>query len=243
MIIGLMSQKFGEIKMTSNDDACSTFIRFDNGVFKINDVLGDGDCFLHSLNISQHINMPGTEELRKYVVQNLRQESTRFKSIYQKISGSDAKLYENWVKTIERRGYWLGTSLAVFISMIFNVNVVLVTNGMKGFLTVDIRKWMLNIGVVLDPNAPNVYIYHHLHKQPFKSSMQCNHFAFMRPHSGETTDYIYENKGYDDEEQDKDAKKQNSVPQKHNSLNRNNVSSENFKKKEIKNTYKLAAKS
>ena len=98
----------------------------------------------------------------------------------------------------------------------------------------DIRKWMLNIGVVLDPNAPNVYIYHHLYKQPFKSSMQCNHFAFMRPHSGETTDYIYENKGYDDEEQDKDAKKQNSVPQKHNSLKRNNVSSENFKKKKSK---------
>ena len=76
MIIGLMSQKFWEIKMlTSNDDEFSTFIRFDNGVFKINDVLGDGDCFLHFLNISQHINMPGTEELRKYIFQNLRQEN------------------------------------------------------------------------------------------------------------------------------------------------------------------------
>ena len=48
----------------------------------------------------------------------------------------------------------------------------------------------------------------------------------MQPHSGETTDYIYENKGYDGEEQvshDKDAKKQNLVPQKLDSLKRNNV--------------------
>ena len=71
--------------MTSNDDACSTFIRFDNGVFEINDVLGDGDCFLHSLDISQHINMLGTEELRKYVAQNLRQESISFKTFIKKL--------------------------------------------------------------------------------------------------------------------------------------------------------------
>jgi len=73
-----------------------------------------------------------------------------------------------------------------------------VTNGMRGFITNNLRAWKENY--FIEKDAPTVFLYHHKHLRPFVRCEASNHFAYMIPFEGSTVNgwNIYDNKRCDD---------------------------------------------
>jgi len=154
-----------------------------NKIFKLEDVLGDGNCFFHSLIKSPYINVDCHMQLRRMLVDRVEAELTNRKS-----GGLVEKLgricYENdlskWVQNIKRPGSWAGTCAAVLLCFFLEINICIVTNKLRSFYVVDVRKWMRTKGLYfIREEASTVFLYHHLFRHPFTRSDNCNHFAHM----------------------------------------------------------------
>ena len=106
--------------------------------------------------------------------------------LYEELSKSEVN-FETWVNKVQKSTTWGGEIEAIFVCWLFNVNICIVTNALKGFYIVDIRNWLIQEGKnFVHKSAPTIFLYHHVFKRPTESSTQCNHFALLQP-------YVYTN--------------------------------------------------
>jgi hypothetical protein len=153
----------------------------DLGYFSVKDVDGDGNCFFNALVHSSYINLKCPTRLRNYVVDSLRGDSDvaqEARSLYDiVVKGTE---FDSWLTELQTPGTWQGTTAALFICLLFEINVCIVSNSKNGFMVHDTKKWLLlRERNFIEDSHPTVYLYHHLHRRPFKKSLVCNHFAFM----------------------------------------------------------------
>lgn len=145
------------------------------GMFRMVDVEGDGNCFFNALCVCPEIRMEDPSELRQTLVEFLMNNGEAA-SVYTNVLKQIVP-YETFIRKLRRRGTWAGTSAAVFICMMFNVNIVIVSNAVNGLICNNIREWE-NIDFI-DESSSSIYLYHHLYKKPFTKSRVCNHFAYL----------------------------------------------------------------
>ena len=86
--------------------------------------------------------------------------------------------FEEWIQNMRQPGTWGGATVALFVCWIYNVNICIVTNSTRGFITNDLGNvnWK---GRPYDTSYPTVFLYHHRYKAPFIPSSTCDHFAYM----------------------------------------------------------------
>ena len=65
-------------------------IRVEHKVFKLCNVLGDGNCFFNGLVLSEHITIADPQDLRTYIVKKV-QGSKEARALYHKVVGSAGK--------------------------------------------------------------------------------------------------------------------------------------------------------
>jgi hypothetical protein len=153
------------------------------GLFRVCDVRGDGNCFFNALVLSPQITIKCPAELRNLVVKML-EENPEAKRLYFEIVKTNQP-YDSWVDYVRRPGTWVGSDVSIFVCMMLDINLCLVTNGKNGFNDFDVRKWLILQGeYFVVESAPTIYLYHHLYKYPFQRSDCCNHFALLYPFEG-----------------------------------------------------------
>ena len=163
------------------------------GIFKMVDVDGDGNCFFSALCASPEIRVKDPWELRQALVEFL-ENNLEATSIYTNVL-KEREPYEAYIRKLRKNGSWAGTSAAVFMCMMYGVNIVITSNTKAGLICNDIREWE-NIDFI-EESALTIYLYHHLYKKPFTKSKVCNHFAYLFHYEGqgnpEETYEIYRN--------------------------------------------------
>lgn len=93
------------------------------------------------------------------------------------VKGTD---FDSVLMELQTPGTWQGTTTAVSICLLFEINVCIVSTTKNGFLVHNTKKWLiLRERNFIEDLYPTVYLYHHLHRRLFKKSSVCNHFAFM----------------------------------------------------------------
>jgi hypothetical protein len=153
------------------------------GFFRVCDVPGDGNCFFNALVLSPQITMTCPAELRNLVVKML-EENQEAKRLYFEIVKTNQP-FDSWVNNIRRPGKWVGSDVSIFVCMMLDITMCLVTNGKNSFNYFDVRNWLtLQRENFLQENAPTIYLYHHLYKHPFQRSDCCNHFALLYQFEG-----------------------------------------------------------
>jgi len=167
------------------------------GLFEVRDVKGDGNCFYSALALSDELNVKCQEELRHLLNEKVA-ELPLARSLYKRFAKNNTS-FDAWVEKVKQSRSWAGELEAVFVCLLFNINVCLVTNSLKGFYIVDVRKWLTVEGEnFIDADAPTVFLYHHVYKRPTTKSVSCNHFALLEPYERNVDGVtIYENTNCD----------------------------------------------
>lgn len=171
------------------------------GLFRLKDVQGDGNCFFNAVVMSHEINIECPLDLKDQMAAELM-NNKEAKAIYNEMFPSE-KEYETFVKGIARRGKYQGTKAALFVCFMFEVNICLITNAPNGFEIHNTQQWLrlMQANMVIEDSAPTIYLYHHLFKRPFKKSKKCNHFGYLhRIEASRESDVIYENDSMPHEE-------------------------------------------
>jgi len=150
------------------------------GFFKMVDVDGDGSCFFSALCVAPEIRMEDPYLLRQKLCDFL-QHNKEAHVIYTNIL-KETLPYDSFVRTLRRHDTWGGISAAVFVCLMMNVNIVIISNAYTGLICNDIRKWE-HIHFI-DKSASTIYLYHHYYKKPFTKSRTCNHFAYLFHYEG-----------------------------------------------------------
>ena len=65
-----------------------------------------------------------------------------FKSIYSKLDVSNEMPYDKWIINLSIRGTWQDQTTAVFLSLLFQINICIISNTLDGFQIVNMRKWL-----------------------------------------------------------------------------------------------------
>jgi hypothetical protein len=133
-------------------------------------------------------------EVRRCLVQMI-EENQESKRLYYEIVKQNQP-FETWVNYIRRPGTWVGFDVTIFVGMMFDINICLVTNAKNGFYCFDLRRWLIREGEnFLHDDAPTVFLYHHLYQRPFQKSDRCNHYGLLYPFEGTNCKsfQIYEN--------------------------------------------------
>jgi len=95
-----------------------------------------------------------------------------------KIFGGDHDLH-HWVATLKRFGSWAGSCAAVFLCRFININIKIVTNARKFWVTDTRTVTRSHEFSFVCAETPTVYLYHNVYNMPFTTSDKCNHFAHM----------------------------------------------------------------
>jgi len=176
----MMKAKTPLTKSKRKDSPSIEYVGVEGRIFKLEHVVGDGNCFFHSISKSPFVSA-NHAELRFMLVDYIEAEMVKpgndMETLY-KIFGGDHDLH-HWVTALKRFGSWAGSCAAVFLCRFININIKIVTNAMKLWV-VDTRMVTRSQGFfcVCD-NAPTVFLYHHVYNMPFTTSDKCNHFAHM----------------------------------------------------------------
>ena len=118
----------------------------DLGLFMIEDVMGDGNCFFNALVLSKHIDVSCPRKLRASVCDAIEDQNKRtlMKYIYTEIAKESEVMFTEWTRKLRCNGYWGGATAALFVCYVFEINICIVTNGMQGFIKNDLRTWENN---------------------------------------------------------------------------------------------------
>ena len=173
------------------------------GLFLMYDVDGDGNCFFSSCCKSSHIRMNNSSTLRAELVNFLKNNDEAL-VLFTDVVRERSMSFDEWVSKMQCNGTWGGATAAMFICLMFRVNICIISNAENGFLVNDIRSWD---GIdFLSEDAPTIFLYHHLHRRPFERNKTCNHFAFMEKYKGANPEkyriYVNEGKDHDDDHDD-----------------------------------------
>jgi len=156
------------------------YVEVEGNMFKLEHVVGDGNCFFHSISKSPYVSANHTElrfMLVDYIEAEMVKPDNEIERLYN-IFGGDHDVH-HWLASLKRVGSWAGSCAAVYLCRFININVRIITNARK-FLIVDTRLSTRSQGFdFVSENAPTVNLYHHVYKLPFTSSDKCNHFAYM----------------------------------------------------------------
>ena len=157
-----------------------------NGIkFKLRDVPGDGNCLYHSIvcsNVIQRTSAQLRSETYKCVLEIWRGGCDFVDALYE----SYGKLIPIVQYTSEQKenGKWGSTLDMCFVSIVFGVNIVSVSNttgGLNHFSVFDyFCAFDITCNYILD-GAPTIWLFHHLHKQPFVPSLVLNNFCSLWP--------------------------------------------------------------
>lgn len=101
--------------------------------------------------------------------------------------------FDSFVARLRKTGTWQGTEAAVFICLMFSINIVIVSNAKCGIFCDNIRLWeKINF---IEEDAPTIYLYYHLHKKPFFPSGTLDHYGYLYEYEGSNPEIfeIYRN--------------------------------------------------
>ena len=150
------------------------------GFFRIIDVKGDGNCFYNALAKSDYMRISCPNQLRQDTFDAIAQRKTEAENVFYDVCKEDC-VFDDWIRKNRQQGVWGGSTVAAFICWIFGVNICIVTNGVRGFVLNDLRKWE---GLSVGASSPAIYLYHHKFKAPLEPDEHCNHFAYLVPFHG-----------------------------------------------------------
>ena len=138
--------------------------------FKLIDVPGDGNCLYHSLVCSGVIERSSASlrsETFKHVLETWRNGCSFVKMLYASYS-KDIPLSQ-YVQEQNKNGKWGSTLNMCFVSIAFGFNIVSVSNtngGLKHFLVYDYFCTLNHTCDYVLTDAPTIWLYHHLYKNP-----------------------------------------------------------------------------
>ena len=167
------------------DQIKKTLIRVEvgdvNGLFRLQDVMGNGNCLYNAAVLSPHIRFTCPLEFRDHLFKAIDEKGQLSQYVYYEVA-QETDEFESWIQKMRKPGVWAGTTIALFISWIFNVNIIIVTNGERGFLINDFCKynWLEHRPATNTP-YPNIYLYYHRYNAPFSPSNICDHYGYMFP--------------------------------------------------------------
>ena len=157
-----------------------------NGIkFKLHDVPGDGNCLYHSI-ISSNLIQRTLFQVR----------CKTYNQIFDIWNGGcdfvDA-VYSSYGKPVpiaqyasEQKvcGKWGSTLDMCFVSIVFGVNIVNISNTIGGLNHFSVYEYFctfdLTCNYIVD-DAPTIWLYHHLYKKLFVPSGISNHFCCLWP--------------------------------------------------------------
>ena len=94
-----------------------------------------------------------------------------------------------------KNGKWGSTLDMCFVSIAFGVNIVSVsstTGGLKHFSVCDYFRTLNHTCDYVLNDAPTIWLYHHLYKNPFIPSVVLNHFGCLWPANDLTEPFYME---------------------------------------------------
>jgi len=154
-------------------------------IFKLVDVVGDGNCLFHSVVKSEHINISQHDDFRNYLVRTIEEivaspeNHQPVLDLFRRITGR-GKITE-WLDQIRKSNTWGDEKVGLFIAYIYNVNVVIISNLKNVFHLIDVKLFSKVHQIQLITDAINtIYLYHFTFHQPFTPSTLPNHFGFLR---------------------------------------------------------------
>jgi len=156
------------------------------GYFKVTDVPGDGNCFYSSLAKCPHMRMRSCCEIRNHIFTTINENMTIASNLFYNVA-KEVDEFESWLQKKRMPGSWGCSTMALFASWVFGVNIVIVSNALAGFVISNLSEW---VGSNIPLDYPVVYLYHHKYLCPFKASICCDHFAYMFPFSGKADDFF-----------------------------------------------------
>ena len=109
------------------------------GLFRITDVLGDGNCLYNALVKSPDIRFSCPLKFREHLFEAIEERGDLAEHLHYKVA-KETDDFEAWIEKMRKPGTWGGTTVALFVCWIFNVNICIVTNSARGFITNDLGK-------------------------------------------------------------------------------------------------------
>ena len=89
-----------------------------------------------------------------------------------------------YASEMKESGKWGSTLDMCFISIVFGVNIVSISNTKGGLIPFSVFDYFRTLDTscsyILD-HAPTIWLYNHLYKQPFVASVVLNHFCSLWP--------------------------------------------------------------
>ena len=153
-----------------------------DNIFKLNDVPGDGNCFFHSVALSDLVNISNHSDLREHLaetISHVASNKNEHKEVIElfELTGGNVKL-QSWIDKIKT---WADQSSALFIAYIYQINVVIISNLEKGFDYFDVKQWStMHRQKIIPDDCETLYLYHFMFQRPFSPSKLCNHFGYLK---------------------------------------------------------------
>jgi len=154
-------------------------------IFQLNDVPGDGNCLFHSFVKSPSIPYSNHKEFRSVLVMHVEtiirnQDDHKDLLILFHILFDDSVVV--WLETMKDNNSWGDNLVALFVAQWYQVNVVIMTNALNGFIYFDVKQLckMYGLNIIHRKDEETVYIYHFTYLQPYTPTITCNHFGALK---------------------------------------------------------------
>ena len=154
-------------------------------IFQLNDVPGDGNCLFHSFVKSPNIPYSNHKEFRSVLVMHVetiirnQDDHKDLLSLFTIFSNDSVVV---WLEKMREYNSWGDNLVALFVAQWYQVNVVIMTNALNGFIYFDVKQLckMYGLNIIHRKDEETVYIYHFTYLQPYTPTITCYHFGELK---------------------------------------------------------------